>query len=109
MTTRIGIIANTPNLDTVTVALYFVANAAKKIAKPGFVPSFPPLASADVSLCQSGDLIEVVKVFNYSGWTLAAARVDLQAQWNAMQASVVAASGANFDVVGRFWDGTIWS
>lgn len=106
MTTRIAIIAR--NQDQVMAAFYYDV-AVKRVPKASLVPAFAALAPADILLLQSGALVESVRQINYSGWTIANARVDLQQQWAAGQAAVIADNDRSFDAVGHTWDGTTWA
>lgn len=106
MTTRIAIISRSQ--DQVTAAFYYDV-PVKRVAKPGMVSAFAPLQAADLALLQSGALIEVVKTINYSGWTIANARGDLQLKWADWQAGATADNDRSFDAVGHSWDGSIWS
>lgn len=106
MTTRIAIIARSQ--DQVTAAFYYDV-PTKRVVKMGFVSAFATLAPADLALLQSGALIEQVRVINYSGWSIAQARADLQLQWATGLAEAVADNDRTFDAVGRTWDGLVWS
>lgn len=106
MTTRIAIIARSQ--DQVTASFYYDV-PTKRVTKPGFVSAFAALPAPDVLLLQSGALIEQVRTINYSGWTIANARADLQAKWADGQAAMLADNDRSFDAVGHTWDGTTWA
>lgn len=95
--------------DSVTAAFYYPVTKTKPIAKPGAVAQSGLLDPQVADGLTSGNLIEVVKTFSFSGWPLPDIQAYLEKTWINEKDQALADAAVLADGAGTMWDGTTWA
>lgn len=109
MTNPLVMILPNRTKDQVTAAFYYPVTKTKPIPKPAMVPQSGLTDPQLLDGLSSGNVIEVVKTFSFSGWPLDQIRTYLEKAWAEGQDKALAEAAVLAEGVGTIWDGSTWA
>lgn len=111
MATKIEILSITVN--AVSLALYYpIASPIAAGSDPTRAPAGTRLSAQEEQDLKDGTLFELVKTISLSGMSKVQAKAHIEGLWENRKAEAKAAYAALYrdaDLVGKAFDGTVWS